>query len=59
MADVSISQEQYDEWQAVVEKNRHAEAMKKAKREATRIVVDNHMDEFHQVYSVVLAKLLG
>ena len=59
MADVSISQEQYDEWQAMAEKDRHAKAIKKAEREAKAIVVHNHMDEYHQAYSVALAKLLG
>ena len=59
MADVSMSQEQYDEWQAVFEKDRHAKAMKKAERAAKALVVENHMDEYHQAYSVAIAKLLG
>ena len=59
MADVTISQEQYDEWQATAEKARRVEAQKVAKRRATAIVVKAHEAEYDTAFAKVMQELLG
>ena len=59
MADVTISQEQYDEWEALAQKSREIEAGKTAKRRATAIVVKAHEAEYNTVYAQVLKDLLA
>ena len=59
MADVTISQEQYDKWQDLAEKARYVDAQKMAKRRATAIVVKAHMTEYQAAYGEVMKELLA
>ena len=59
MAEVTFSQEQFEEWQNLAEKARHIEASKMAKRRATSIVVKAHEAEFDTAYARILKELLA
>ena len=54
MADVSISQEQFNEWQKLADKAQKLEAQKQARRSALKLLVQAHQEEYDRNYQRIL-----
>jgi chaperonin cofactor prefoldin len=54
MADVSISQEQFNEWQKLANKAQKLEAQKQARKSALKLLVQAHQEEYDRNYQRIL-----